>query len=94
MANLFEGIFHLIQGFFQSIFAIIQSIFHVIWSIFSGVFQAVWGILESIADLVGASAHFVASNILVLGLIALIYVLYRDRNRPGSAGNELKKKVQ
>ena len=36
---------------------------------------------------------FYSANILVLGLLALVYVLYRDRNTRGSAGNEIKKKV-
>jgi len=35
-----------------------------------------------------------AANILVLGLVLLAFILYRDRNRRGTLGNKIKKKAQ
>lgn len=61
------------------------------------------------ANFLGASVHFVAcesrssrdgalvdglANILVLGIIAVAFVIYRDRNTRGTIGNDLKKKAQ
>lgn len=44
---------------------------------------------DSLAD----SLNFLA-NILIIGLIALGVVLYKDRNKRGTLGNDLKKKSQ
>ncbi|KAK1924409.1 hypothetical protein DB88DRAFT_540460 [Papiliotrema laurentii] len=94
MANIIEGLFHTVQGLVQSVLAVFQAFFNVIVSLVSGVFHAVWGVLESLANFLGASVHFVASNILILGLLAVAFVIYSNRNRRGTIGNDLKKKAQ
>ncbi|CAD6583041.1 MAG: hypothetical protein TREMPRED_003461 [Tremellales sp. Tagirdzhanova-0007] len=91
MANLVQGI---ANGVFQSVLGIVQAFFNIVYSFVYGILSLVWGFLESIAELVGASVHFVASNILILGLITLGFVLYRDRNKRGTMGNEMKKKAR
>ncbi|AFR92190.1 hypothetical protein J008_00057 [Cryptococcus neoformans] len=94
MTNLLEGLYHTVQGIFQSILAVFQSFFNVIYAFVHGVVFLVWNVLESIAEFLGASVHFVISNILVIGLITLGVVLYNDRNKRGTLGNDLKKKAQ
>ncbi|WVQ77232.1 hypothetical protein IAR50_006915 [Cryptococcus sp. DSM 104548] len=94
MANLIEGLYHTIQGLVQSIFAVFQSFFNVIYSFVHGIVSLVWGVLESVAEFVGASVHFVLSNILILGLIGLGVVLYNDRNKRGTVGNNIKTHAQ
>lgn len=66
----------------------------MVYAFVHGVVSLVWNVLESIAEFVGASVHFVISNILIIGLIALGVVLYNDRNKRGTLGNDLKKKAQ
>ncbi|ODN79978.1 hypothetical protein L202_03849 [Cryptococcus amylolentus CBS 6039] len=90
MANLIEGLYHTVQGLLQSIFAVFQSFFNVIYSFVHGIISLVWGVLESVAEFVGASVHFVISNILILGLLGLGFVLYNDRNKRGTIGNDIK----
>ncbi|WVQ63756.1 uncharacterized protein L199_001909 [Kwoniella botswanensis] len=94
MSNLIEGLFHTIQGIFQSIFAVIQSFFNIIFSLVHGVTSLIWNTLESVAEFIGASVHFVISNIVILGLIAVGLVIYNDRNKRGTLGNDFKKKAQ
>ncbi|WVQ99219.1 hypothetical protein IAU59_006351 [Kwoniella sp. CBS 9459] len=94
MANLIEGLYHTVEGLFQSLFAVIQSFFNIIYSLVAGVISVVWNLLEGVAEFVGASVHFVISNIVILGLILVGVVIYNDRNKRGTIGNELKKKAQ
>ncbi|KAL7421694.1 hypothetical protein Q5752_003464 [Cryptotrichosporon argae] len=94
MANIIEGIFHTVEGILQSILAVIQTIFGAIYGLVAGVFSFAFHIVEGLAQFLGASVHFVISNIVVLGLIAVAVVIYQDRNRRGTVGNKLKKKAQ
>ncbi|GFZ44132.1 hypothetical protein JCM24511_01853 [Saitozyma sp. JCM 24511] len=95
MANLLSGVFHTVEGLVQSVLAVIQSIFNIIFSVFHGAFTVVWDLIESLAKLVGASAHFVISNIVILGLIAVVFVIYNDRSKRGSVkAPGSRKKVQ
>ncbi|WWC91048.1 uncharacterized protein L201_005989 [Kwoniella dendrophila CBS 6074] len=94
MSNLVEGLFHTVQGIFQSIFAVIQTVFGAVFALVNGAVSLVWNVLESIAEFVGASVHFVISNIVIIGLIVLGLVIYNDRNKRGTLGNDLKKKAQ
>jgi len=91
MANLIEGVFHTVEGILQSILAVVQAIFNVIYSVFHGLFVFVWGIIESLASFLGASVHFVASNILILGLVAVGVIVYQDQKKKGKLGTSGKK---
>ncbi|KAI9639623.1 uncharacterized protein MKK02DRAFT_39947 [Dioszegia hungarica] len=90
MTNLFDGIAHIVQGIFQSILAAIQGIFHLIYSVFHAVFSLAWGLVENLASFVGSSAHFVFSNIVILGLLALAFFIYQDRQTKARVGGQKK----
>ncbi|WWD17493.1 hypothetical protein CI109_101934 [Kwoniella shandongensis] len=93
MANLIEGLFNVIQGIFQSIFAVLQSFANVVYSLVHGVVSLVGNVLESAASLVGASVNFIISNIIVIGLVGVAFIIYTDRNKRASIGNDIKRKI-
>ncbi|WWC72949.1 uncharacterized protein I206_106913 [Kwoniella pini CBS 10737] len=94
MSNIIQGLFHTIQGLFESLLAVIQTFLNIIYSLIHGTVSLIWNLLENVAEFIGASVHFLISNIVIIGLILVGLVIYNDRNKRGTLGNDLKKKAQ
>ncbi|KAL1413589.1 hypothetical protein Q8F55_001364 [Vanrija albida] len=87
---------HNLQGVGESAFAIVSSAWGVVYTFVHGLVVLFWDILESFAAFLGASVNFVISNIVLLIVLAVGFVVYRSRaaSKPAAAVRRGKKKTE
>ncbi|KAH8803697.1 hypothetical protein F5884DRAFT_862014 [Xylogone sp. PMI_703] len=90
MPTIIGSLTSLVSSIIQTIVAVFQTLINTVLGTFQAVFAALWGAISGLAQTFEGLAKFLLSNILVIGGLAIAFVLYTAYQQRSPAAKQKK----